>query len=105
MQIKKAPVYAVIFKAKINKLDQAYSETATRMRELAINEYGCTEFVSVTEGEQEISISYWNNKKDIAAWKQNAEHLVVQELGKSEWYKSYQVQVVEVIREYEKKQK
>lgn len=93
-------MYAVIFKATINKLDNAYSKTASRMRELAMNEYGCSEFVSVTEGDQEISISYWNEQKDIIEWKQNSKHLAAQELGKSKWYKYYQVQVVEIIREY-----
>ena len=93
-------MYAVIFRATINKLDEAYSKTASRMRELALNEYGCSEFVSVTEGNQEISISYWKEQKSITEWKKNAEHMAAQELGKSEWYKAYNVQVVEVIREY-----
>ena len=70
------------------------------MRELAVNEYGCTEFLSVTEGDQEISISYWKEQKDIIDWRQNAEHMAAQELGKSKWYKFYQVQVVEIVREY-----
>jgi heme-degrading monooxygenase HmoA len=93
-------MYAVIFKATINKLDDTYSKTAARMRELAMNEYGCSEFVSVTEGDHEISISYWKEQKDIIEWKKNSEHLATQELGKSKWYKYYQVQVVEIIREY-----
>ena len=95
-------MYAVIFKAEINKLDKSYSETAQRMRELAINKYGCTEFVAVTEGTQEIAISYWKNQEQIKEWKLDAEHLVAQELGRSIWYKSYKVEVVEVIREYAK---
>lgn len=93
-------MYAVIFKATINELGEAYSKTALRMRELAMSEYGCSEFVSVTEGEQEISISYWKELKDITEWRNNHEHIAAQELGKSEWYKSYDVQVVEIIREY-----
>jgi len=97
---KEISMYAVIFKATINKLDDAYSKIALRMRELAINEYGCSEFVSVTGGDQEISISYLNKQEDIISWKQNSEHLAAQELGKSGWYKYYQVQVVEIISEY-----
>jgi heme-degrading monooxygenase HmoA len=93
-------MYAVIFRATLNNLDEAYIKTAVRMRDLALNEYGCAEFVSLTEGGQEISISYWRELKDINEWKQNAEHLAAQALGKSEWYKSYQIQVVEIIREY-----
>ena len=95
-------MYAVIFKAEINKLDKSYAETAQRMRELATNKYGCTEFIAVTEGSKEIAISYWQNQEQIIKWKQDAEHLVVQELGRSTWYKSYKVEVVEVIREYAK---
>jgi len=29
------------------------------MRDLAINKYGCSEFISTTEGNNEIAISYW----------------------------------------------
>lgn len=72
------------------------------MRELAKSEYGCTKFISVTEDVQEIAISYWSSLEQIKQWKQNAEHLIAQELGKTKWYESYSVQVVEVLREYSK---
>ena len=93
-------MYAVIFKAEINKLDQSYYDMAARMRELAKTEYGCIEFIAVTEGNQEIAISYWNSEEQITAWKQDPEHKKAQELGRSKWYKSYQVQVVMIEREY-----
>ena len=95
-------MYAVIFKAEINKIDSSYSAMAKRMRELAINEYGCIEFNSVTEGDNEIAISYWNTKEQIKEWKQNKEHLKAQELGKNKWYKNYSVEIVEVLNKYEK---
>ncbi len=95
-------MYAVIFIAEINDFDSRYSEMASKMRDLAIKKYGCTEFISATEGAQEIAVSYWQDQKHIKKWKQDSEHLVAQELGKSIWYKSYKVQVVEIIREYNK---
>ncbi len=95
-------MYAVIFKAEINKFNSHYSEMASKMRELAINKYGCKEFTSVTDGIQEIAISYWQDQEQIKQWKQDSQHLVAQELGQSIWYKSYTVQVVEIIREYSK---
>ena len=95
-------MYAVIFRAEINKFDESYSEMAAKMRALAIDEYGCSEFTVVTEGMQEIAISYWKNQEFINKWKQDAQHLVAQKLGRAKWYKSYQVQVVEIIREYSK---
>jgi hypothetical protein len=93
-------MYAVIFRAEIKLFDDRYSKMAIKMRNLAINKYGCTEFIAVTEGSHEVAISYWNNQKDIQEWKKNAEHLVAQKLGKAMWYKSYKVQIVEVKHEY-----
>ena len=95
-------MYAVIFKAEINKIDGSYSAMAKRMRELALNEYGCIEFNATTEGNNEIAISYWNTKEEITEWKKNKEHLKAQELGKNKWYKNYSVEIVEVINKYEK---
>jgi heme-degrading monooxygenase HmoA len=93
-------MYAVIFRAEILALDAGYTSMANRMRDLAINEYGCVEFVACTQGNSEIAISYWESEEHIQRWKQNAEHLVAQEKGRSTWYKSYTVQVVEVVRAY-----
>ena len=95
-------MYAVIFRAEINELDEAYAEMAVRMRDLALNKYGCLEFTAVTEGKHEIAISYWESQEQIKAWKQDADHREAQKRGRSKWYKSYQVQVVEVIRDYGK---
>ena len=65
-----------------------------------MEKYGCTDFTAVTEGTHEIAISYWNDMESIQLWKQDSQHLVAQELGQSKWYKSYQVEIVEVIRKY-----
>jgi len=93
-------MYAVIFRAEINKFDQSYTDMATRMQELAKSKYGCTEFTVLTEGNQEIAISYWESEEQILAWKQDPEHKLAQEMGRTKWYKSYKVQIVKVEREY-----
>jgi len=93
-------MYAVIFKAEINQLDQDYSDTAAKLRKLAIEKYGCLDFVATTEGHQEIAISYWETLEQISRWKQDEHHIKTQQLGQSKWYKTYQVQIVEVLREY-----
>lgn len=93
-------MYAVIFRAEISEFDQSYFDMAVRMLELAKNKYGCIEFTALTEGNQEIAISYWESEKQIIAWKQDPEHKKAQELGRSKWYKTYQVQIVKVEREY-----
>jgi len=93
-------MYAVIFHAEIAQLDDEYFTTAKQMRELAITHYGCLDFVATTEGEREIAISYWPSLDHINRWKQNAEHLQAQQQGKTRWYRSYKVEVVELLRTY-----
>lgn len=103
-------MYAVIFRAEINDalidgaltdgLGDSYSDMAQQLRELALQEYGCVEFTSVTEGKDEISISYWESLEQIKNWKQDPKHLVAQDLGRSQFYSSVKVQVVEILREY-----
>lgn len=93
-------MYAVIFRAEVAQLDEEYSVMAAKMRDLAMQDYGCREFTAVTEGSTEIAISYWDSQEQIRAWKENAEHLAAQEKGRNRWYASYKVQIVEVVREY-----
>lgn len=93
-------MYVVIFKAKVRQFDDEYSQAAQRMRELAINEFGCLEFNAVTEGDLEIALSYWPSEEHIKAWKQHPEHIKAQQLGKQRWYESYSVEIAEVKRCY-----
>jgi heme-degrading monooxygenase HmoA len=94
-------MFAVIFHADIAQLDDEYFATAKQMRELALTQYGCLDFIAITEGEREIAISYWPSLEHIRQWKQNAEHLHAQQAGRGRWYKSYKVEVVEVVRRYQ----
>jgi heme-degrading monooxygenase HmoA len=93
-------MFAVIFRAVPGAQDEQYKKTVDRMRELAFTQYGCLDFVAVTEGEQEVAISYWENEEAIKAWKNDAEHTLAQGNGQRKWYQSYTVQVVEIKREY-----
>ena len=95
-------MYAVIFRAKTKKLDDTYFKMAKRMRELAINEYQCLEFTAITEGKNEIAISYWDSLEQIKLWKQNSEHLGAQRLWKEKWYEDYSVEIVEILSKYTK---
>jgi heme-degrading monooxygenase HmoA len=94
------PKYAVIFRAEIRALDAQYGAMAARLRDLAIEKYGCVEFFAVTEGAREVAISYWDSEAQIREWKQNAEHLVAQDNGRNKWYRSYSVEVVQLVRAY-----
>ena len=93
-------MFVVIFRAKVRSLDDEYSKTASRMRELALKEFGCIEFCAVTEGTEEVALSYWPSEESIKAWKAHPEHVEAQRLGKERWYESYSVQIAEISREY-----
>ena len=93
-------MFVVIFRARVRQLDEEYSRTASRMRDLAIREFGCLEFHSVTEGDQEVALSYWPDEQSIRAWRNHPEHLLAQQAGRDRWYERYSVQVAEVTREY-----
>jgi len=93
-------MYVVIFRAKIRSLDAEYPAVAARMRELALGRFGCIEFHSVTEGINEVSLSYWPSEESIRAWKAHPEHVLAQRAGRERWYKEYSVQVAQVSREY-----
>lgn len=93
-------MYAVIFRAVIRDLDQEYLDLAEQLRSLAIEKYGCREFFALTEGNQEVAISYWDTEEQVRNWKQDALHLQAQQLGRKKWYESYRVQIAEVQREY-----
>jgi heme-degrading monooxygenase HmoA len=92
---------AVIFRAEINRLDEEYHQTAKRLQELALRDYGCVEFCAWTEGGREVAISYWDSEEQIRAWRADPEHTAARAMGRDRWYKSYSVQVAEVLRAYE----
>lgn len=93
-------MFVVIFRAQARALDAEYSAMAAQMRELALTRFGCLDFTAATEGEQEIALSYWPDEASIRAWKQHADHLAAQKLGRERWYASYSVEIAEVTRRY-----
>jgi heme-degrading monooxygenase HmoA len=70
------------------------------MRDLAINRYGCLDFISLSNSEEELAISYWPDEAAIQAWKKDPEHSEAQSQGRAYWYSAYTVEVVEVKRRY-----
>ena len=90
----------MIFRAKLRVADDEYSRVAQRLRSLALEQFGCLEFVAASEGGEEIALSYWADPERIRAWKQHGEHVLAQELGRERWYEDYIVQVAELQREY-----
>ncbi len=93
-------MYAVIFRATVARLDDQYHATARRLRRLAMERYGCLDFVAFSEGDRELAVSWWESEAQIRAWKADPEHRAAQALGRERWYRDYRVEVVEVKRDY-----
>ena len=93
-------MYVVIFRARVRELDPEYATMAAQLRQRALEEFGCLAFHAVTEGADEIALSYWPDLDSIRTWKADAEHRVAQLFGRQRWYEAYEVQIAQVVREY-----
>lgn len=95
------PYYAVIFTSTLAD-DTGYGAMGERMIELASQQPG---FLGIETARGEdglgITVSYWKDEVSIAAWKQNAEHLTAQKLGRERWYAGFRLRVAKVERAYE----
>ena len=93
--------FAVIFTAQRSLSgDDIYDITADRMVLLARRQPGFLGVESVRGDDGiGITVSYWVDRDAIANWRQQAEHLAVQALGRQEFYDWYRVRVAEVVAE------
>lgn len=95
------PYYAVIFTSQRTPGDQGYDAMAAAMMELALRQPGCLGAESARgPSGLGITVSYFADEASIAAWKQEARHLVAQRLGKERWYSHYELRVAKVERAY-----
>lgn len=93
-------MFVVIFRAKTAALDNRYIEFANQLRDKALNDYNCIEFVSAHQYGNEIALSYWHSKEDILRWKADSQHLSAQQLGKDAWYENYRLEICDIQRSY-----
>lgn len=93
------PYFAVIFTSVRTENDNGYEAMASRMVELGT---GMPGFLGIESARNEmgITVSYWDSLENIRHWKQQAEHIVAQQKGRSDWYKSYKTRICKVERDY-----
>lgn len=95
------PYWVVVFTSqRADGGDAEYADTAARMEELAAEQPGFLGIESArSPGGLGITVSYWDSREAVEAWRANAEHLVAQRRGRDEWYVDYAVRVGRVERE------
>ena len=71
------------------------------MFDLALKQAGClgAETARGADGIG-ITVAYFTDEASIQHWKQNAQHLVAQRLGKERWYSHYELRIAKVERAY-----
>jgi len=92
------PYFAVIFTSiRAADDDAGYAAMADAMVELGSKQPG---FLGIESARGEdrlgITVSYWRSLEDIARWKNVAQHLVAQRLGREKWYRSFALRVARV---------
>lgn len=92
--------YAVTFTSTLRSPHEGYAEMTERMDVLVAKQPGFLGVHSVRDGLVGVTISYWKDEASIAAWRQQAEHLLAQAQGRSQWYAGYSVVVSRVQRSY-----
>lgn len=96
----KPPYYAVIFTSIRTEEDNNYADMAAHMVELAKEQDG---FLGVESARNEIGItvSYWRDINAIKKWKENAEHKMARDSGRSVWYQSFKTRISKVESDYD----
>jgi heme-degrading monooxygenase HmoA len=96
------PYYVVTFSSVRTEGDNGYGAMADRMAELALQQPGCLGAESARDADGfGITNSYWADEESLKAWKQVANHLAAQRLGRERWYKQYKVRIARVERAYD----
>jgi glutathione S-transferase len=96
---------AVVFTSQ-RRLDRAaaddgYEGMADRMAELARQQPGFRDLVSVRGADGVgVTVATFDSEQDAAAWKRHPEHLEAQRLGRERFYEWYELQITEVTRAY-----
>ncbi len=81
--------------------DEAYGRAADAMAQRATAFAGCLGFDSARGDDGlGITISYWTDEASALAWKADAEHAAIRQLGRERWYAHYRLMVTRVERAY-----
>jgi heme-degrading monooxygenase HmoA len=94
---------AVIFVSLRTDEDEAgYGAAAEAMDRLAATQPGYLGIVSARGADGlGITVSYWADEESAVAWRRNAEHAAIRELGRARWYANYRLIVTRVTRAYD----
>ena len=94
------PYYAAIFSSTHTGSHGGYAEDTETVLELAKQHPGFLGIEAAGNDDLSIAVSYWDSDETIRAFKELAEHLIIQKRGRETYYKSYKMRVARVERDY-----
>ncbi|NHE59979.1 antibiotic biosynthesis monooxygenase family protein [Cyclobacterium plantarum] len=94
-----APYYAVIFTNIRTPGDQGYAEMAQKMDDLARQQPGYLGHESARD-KLGITVSYWESREAITAWKNENQHRLAQKAGREKWYQHFKIRICKVESDY-----
>lgn len=96
------PYYAVIFSSHRKDVDDGYYAMNARLTELIRDEH--PDYLGIESYREAsghgVSIVYFRTYEAIMKWREQPEHMVAKERGKSEWYHHYNIRIARVEHEY-----
>lgn len=103
-RIPDGPYYAVIFSSRLTADTHDYGAMSERMVALAQQQPG---FLGVESARDAsgfgITVSYWESEAAITGWRNDAEHRIARETGRTRWYEHYELRVAKIERAYRRK--
>ena len=90
------PYYAVILTVRLNSAHAAFEIMMDKMMQVAAQQKG---FLGMEQAQDEenIHISYWQDRDAISAWQQHTLNARAANLGENFWFEAYQLRIVEVL--------
>jgi heme-degrading monooxygenase HmoA len=94
------PYYCVIFTSRRKQgSEEEYGDASARMLELARGMPGFLGYESARDAQGiGITVSYWESEAAITNWREHAEHVVVQRIGRERFYEWYESRVGRIER-------
>ncbi|MEA5105656.1 antibiotic biosynthesis monooxygenase [Pantoea sp. S18] len=95
---------AVLFEADaLPEAQERYLQLASELKPLLSDTPGfisIERFQSMSSSGKILSLSWWEDEKSVAGWKQNIMHLAAQKEGKKSIFSFYRIRVANVFRDY-----
>jgi len=97
----------VVFEFIVNKnRDKDYFLEVEKLQNEIKNAKGfisVERFVNKSTPGYYVSISSWEDEESVNRWHKNSKHIIAQNLGKKEIFRSFRIRVANVIRDYSDK--